>query len=186
MWGIMWLSSYLQFGNLRVLLIHGKTFHATYKYVLEKVNKRITAWKSKILSPIGRLTLIKAVTLSIPIYIVQSVERPETVCTDLDMLNRNYFWGHTYDNNPIHLVNWEKTTCPKNLVGLGIKCVGFMNQAMLAKFGWTLLQNNNVLWANILRNKYLNMSICKMHLGSLNALISPLGKESAMESSHHT
>ncbi|CAL9002606.1 unnamed protein product [Prunus brigantina] len=39
--------------------------------------------------------------------------------------------------------------------GLGIKKMAWMNQALLAKFGWRLLQHEQGLWAEVFKAKYL-------------------------------
>ncbi|CAL8989754.1 unnamed protein product [Prunus brigantina] len=65
----------------------------------------------------------------------------------LDQLNRNFLWGHTADKATTHLVNWETSCKPKVAGGLGIKKMAWMNQALLAKSGWRLLQQEQGLWA---------------------------------------
>lgn len=50
-----------------------------FEYISEKIRKRLTGWKARILSFGGRITLIKSVLCSIPIYTVASSIIPKSV-----------------------------------------------------------------------------------------------------------
>ena len=143
---------------LGVPLIHGRVNNHTYYELVDKTQKRLAAWKSDSLSLAGRVTLIKAVTSALPVYIMQSVKLPGDICDRLDKINRNFLWGHTEAKKTIHLINWDTVCMPKRCGGLGIKKTKDMNQALLAKVGWRLLQNENGLWCKLLSSKYLNTS----------------------------
>ena len=61
---------------LGVPLIHGRVTNHTYSVVIEKVQYRLAAWKCNALSLAGRVTLIKAVTSALPVYVMQFVKLP--------------------------------------------------------------------------------------------------------------
>ncbi|XP_021826059.1 uncharacterized protein LOC110766949 [Prunus avium] len=140
---------------LGVPLIHTRVDKTTYQEVIAKVQKRLASWKHHTLSMAGRITLLQSVTAAIPLYTMQTVKLPVSVCDRLDQLNRNFLWGHTADKATIHLVNWETSCKPKTAGGLGIKKMAWMNQALLAKSGWRLLQHEQGLWAEVFKAKYL-------------------------------
>ncbi|KAL5792680.1 hypothetical protein ACOSP7_001274 [Xanthoceras sorbifolium] len=87
---------------------------------------------------------------------MQSIKLPSEICCKLDKINRNFLWGHTMDKKSVHLVNWDMVCRPKIQGGLGIKKMKMMNQALLAKAGWRLLQGDGGLWGKMLNRKYLN------------------------------
>ena len=64
---------------LGVPLIHGCITKDTYKEILDKVQSRLSMWKSSTLSFAGRCTLIKSVFLAIPIYAMQSSNLPSEI-----------------------------------------------------------------------------------------------------------
>ncbi|KAK0606978.1 hypothetical protein LWI29_007229 [Acer saccharum] len=140
---------------LGVPLIHGRIKKDTYREILEKTQKRLATWKSASLSFVGRCTLIKSVTAAIPVYAMQSIKLPSKISTSLDKINRDFLWGNSVDRKKVHLVKWDTVYLPKNLGGLGIKKMKVMNQALLAKVGWRLMQNNTSLWGRLLKDKYL-------------------------------
>ena len=57
---------------------HMNRFSA-WKPVMEKIQSRLTTWKSKILSRAGRLTLIKSVLNTLPVYYMSMFKMPKTV-----------------------------------------------------------------------------------------------------------
>ncbi|KAH7568757.1 hypothetical protein JRO89_XS06G0045300 [Xanthoceras sorbifolium] len=74
----------------------------------------------------------------------------------LDKVNRNFLWGHTVNRKTVHLVNWGTVCTPKGNGGLGIKSTKLMNQSLLAKAGWRILQGEKGVWSQLLICKYLN------------------------------
>lgn len=74
-------------------LIQSRVTMSTYAGIVDKVDKKLTLWKSKVLSMAGMTTLIQAVTFSIPCYVMQTTKLPASICVDLDKLNMNFFMG---------------------------------------------------------------------------------------------
>lgn len=141
-------------------LIHSRITNRTYAGLVDKVSNRLASWKSKHLSMAGRLTLVQAVTSSVPIYAMQTAKLPSAICEKLDKLNRNFLWGDTNERKKIHLLNWKKVCKPKDMGGLGLKRSTDMNCAMLAKASWRIVQKDDGLWSQVFEKKYLkNKSI---------------------------
>ncbi|PON82101.1 hypothetical protein TorRG33x02_220960 [Trema orientale] len=76
---------------LGLSLFHSNHKSQDFNYILEKLQERLTGWKAKVLSRAGRLTLINSVGLAIPLYTMQSVPVPLSVCNKVDALIRK-FW----------------------------------------------------------------------------------------------
>lgn len=55
-----------------IILVHSRITKETYNSVIDKVQKRLAAWKSNTLSMAGRLTLLQSVTAAIPIHAICS------------------------------------------------------------------------------------------------------------------
>ncbi|KAK2663530.1 hypothetical protein Ddye_002104 [Dipteronia dyeriana] len=79
-------------------------------------------------------------------------------------LVHDFLWGHSSSKSVVHLISWDKVYPSKQDGGLGIKNSKDMNQALLAKVGWKLLQNDCGIWSQILKYKYLN----KRYITDLN------------------
>jgi len=51
-------------------LIQGRATKDIYDYILEKIHRRLSTWKSNLLNKVGRVCLAKSVTTAMPIYIL--------------------------------------------------------------------------------------------------------------------
>lgn len=92
---------------------------------------------------------------TIPKSTMQTMKLPApSVCDRFDRLNMNSLWGDTTDQRKIKIKNH---LC-KGRGCLGIKTARKKNLALLAKLGWKVIRQDDSLWANILRYKYLRYS----------------------------
>lgn len=98
---------------LGVPLIHSRITKSTYREIVEKVQSKLASWKAKSLSLAGRATLIQSVISAIPIYAMQTVKLPASVCKKVDQLNKRFLWGGSADKAKVHLVKWSQVCCPK-------------------------------------------------------------------------
>ena len=125
-----------------------------FEDLMDKVSTKLQVWKAKLLSQVGRLTLINPILNSIPIYTFSIFKVPEAVCKKLDSLINVFWWGHDANRKKIHMTNWETITKPKTQGGLGIKKFGPMNKALLTKQYWRIRNNPNLLLSKTLKSKY--------------------------------
>ena len=74
----------------------------------------------------------------------------------MDSIVRSFWWGHEIGEKKLHLINWNKICKPKRLGrgGLGIKKFSPMNQAMLTKKYWRLINSPQSLLARTFKTKY--------------------------------
>lgn len=139
---------------LGVPIIHKRIKKATYSKILDNMKRKLSSWKSRNLSLASRGVLIKSVLSSMPIYTMNTVKLPASVCNEINKINRRFLWSNTDSNRAVHLIKWEKVCKKKAEGGLGIKQAGPMNQALLAKLGWRAKEETGSLWAKIIQNKY--------------------------------
>ncbi|GKV45487.1 hypothetical protein SLEP1_g52559 [Rubroshorea leprosula] len=143
---------------LGIPISHGRHSHRNYKYILEKMQTKLSNWKGAHLSLAGRRVLIQSVTTSIPSYTMQAILLPKATCDAIDRLNRNFLWGSDSGACKPHLVSWDIVCLEKRYGGLGLRAAWDSNQAFVAKLGWRLLHGDNALWCRVLRAKYLRDS----------------------------
>ena len=77
---------------------------ATWKAAIDNFKKKLTLWKSKFLSFEGRVTLIKFVLCSLPVYYLSIFKMPEMVAKELDMIKARFLWGGSDSQRKMHLV----------------------------------------------------------------------------------
>lgn len=72
---------------------------ASFDYMIEKFERRLNSWKSKMLSHAGRLILIKAVLETLPVYAMGTAVIPTRVLKKLTAIMRNFYWGERQKRN---------------------------------------------------------------------------------------
>jgi hypothetical protein len=61
--------------------------------VMHTLKSRLSSWKSRFLSFGGRLTLLKSVLTSMPVYALSFFKAPSGIISSIESLFRNFFWG---------------------------------------------------------------------------------------------
>ncbi|KAK9086989.1 hypothetical protein Syun_029383 [Stephania yunnanensis] len=105
------------------------------------MEQRPDGWKSKLLNIAGLTTLIKSVTLAIPLYTIQCLKLPSSTCDKIDRLQRDFLWGSYPENQKLHIIKWSVVFSLQNIGGLGIREAADINRALLAKLAWRILHS---------------------------------------------
>jgi hypothetical protein len=71
----------------------GKSRTKEFKGIIDRVWKRLQDWKLQLLSQAGREILLKAVIQAIPTYCMSVFMLPKTLCTKINSLMQNFWWG---------------------------------------------------------------------------------------------
>jgi hypothetical protein len=139
---------------LGVPILHKRVTKDTYQFILDKVNQRLSTWKANTLSFAGRVTLAKSVIQALPSYVMQTVLLPVSICDEIDKRCRGFIWGDHEETRKPHLVNWTSLCYPKQLGGLGFRCMRKMNLAYMMRVSWRLCTQPQQLWSAVIRKKY--------------------------------
>ncbi|GJW61371.1 RNA-directed DNA polymerase, eukaryota, reverse transcriptase zinc-binding domain protein [Tanacetum coccineum] len=75
---------------------------------------------------------------------------PKCVILYLEKLRRNFFWGGSLESNKMAWIAWDKTCSSPSCGGLGIGSLHASNLAMLVKWWWRFLTENNSFWKLII------------------------------------
>lgn len=104
--------SHLPIKYLGVPLHKGKRKIILFDEILSKIKTKIQGWERHTLSAGGRLTLIKSVLTSMPLYLLQVIQAPKTVLKHLNKLFARFFWGTAEAQQQIHWAKWNKVCYP--------------------------------------------------------------------------
>ncbi|GKC39288.1 RNA-directed DNA polymerase, eukaryota, partial [Tanacetum coccineum] len=117
---------------------------------INKLKVRLSRWKLKTLSIGGRLTLLKSVLGSTPIYNMSLYKVPKAVLNSMEAIRRDFFNGIPDGERKIAWVKWTKVLASKNQGGLGVSSFYALNRALLVKWVWRFLSGDNSLWARVI------------------------------------
>lgn len=143
--------------------------------LVRKVQSKLAKWKACSLNQAGRLTLVKSVLDSVPIYWMNTHSIPMSVSRKLEQIRINFFWGSKVKGNEssrkIHLASWDKVCKPKSCGGLGIVSIQIRNQALLGKWHYRWLRERDRSWNKWIREKYnLHQGASMEELSTANKL----------------
>ena len=106
------------------------------------------------MSQVGREVLIKSVIQVIPTYAMSCFKLPTTLCHEIEILVRKFWWGQRGDQRKVHWVRWEDLCNHKDQGGMGFKDLTMFNEAMLAKLSWQFLQDDNSLFFRVFKARF--------------------------------
>jgi hypothetical protein len=112
---------------------------AKWKLVEERLQKRLSSWKGKLLSLGGRLVLINLVLSNMVLHMISFFLLPKEVLHKLDYYRSRFFWQGDSEKKKCHLAKWSVVCCPKDQEGLGIHDLSVKNTALLGKWLFKLL-----------------------------------------------
>ena len=141
---------------------------ACWEPLLTRMNNKLAAWKSKLLSIGGRLTLIKASLSNLPMYFMSLYPIPKSVIEKIISIQRRFLWNGKPDQKAQALVRWEIVQLPKSLGGLNVGNVLNRNLGLLFKWVWRFFHEQDSLWRQVIQAKYnYSSSFCICDLTSL-------------------
>lgn len=101
---------------------------------MDRIKRKLSSWKGKYFSIYGRVTLIKSVLTSIPIYFLSCFRCLAAVVKRIEKIRRDFLWNDTTKKGKFHLVNWNMLCQPVAFGGLGVRSISSVNKALLGKW----------------------------------------------------
>jgi hypothetical protein len=90
------------------------------KVVEERLQKRLSSWKGKLLSLERRLVLINSVLTNMILYMIYFFQLPRRVLHRLDYFRSRFFWEGDNEKKKYRLKKWSVVCRPKDQDGLGV------------------------------------------------------------------
>ncbi|KAL8133871.1 hypothetical protein AgCh_009077 [Apium graveolens] len=133
----------------------GRSKKTVFRYLKDKIWKRIQGWSTKLLSKAGKAVLIRNVAQSIPSYIMSCFMIPKSLCLEIERMMNAFWWkSNSSDNKGIRWLAWERMSMSKKRGGLGFCDLHGFNLALLGKQCWNIIRNPGALVSRVLKAKY--------------------------------
>ncbi|XP_073137107.1 uncharacterized protein [Henckelia pumila] len=121
-----------------------------FRYLVERIVKRIQGWGNKVFSLGGKETLIKSVLQAIPTYAMSCFRIPVSICEDIEKECANFWWG--MEDGALAKQVWRIITRPESLVAKVLKARYFKHQdVMVANCG----SNSSFIWRSLVWSRSL-------------------------------
>ncbi|GJZ05765.1 RNA-directed DNA polymerase, eukaryota [Tanacetum coccineum] len=138
------------FKYLGVMVGGNMSLVKSWDEIIGKLNSRLSKWKSSSLSIGKRLTLLKSVLGSSPIYTMSLYKVPKSVLNEMESIRRRFFYGSHGAVNKITWVKWSKVLAAKKYGGLGVSSYFTLNRALLFRWCWRFIVRYNTLWYRVI------------------------------------
>ena len=140
---------------LRAPLFTSRSRSKDFKYLQDKLETRLTGWRSKNLSWASRCTLIKFVAQALPTYSFSTFDVPTVGCDKLDAMTRRFWWNpKKVSGRFLAWKSWDHLCTSKNNGGLGFRKAKKFNEVYIAKLTWMIASKRNSPCMVALRSKY--------------------------------
>ncbi|GJX23046.1 RNA-directed DNA polymerase, eukaryota, reverse transcriptase zinc-binding domain protein [Tanacetum coccineum] len=123
----------------------------SWNEVVDRVIARLSKWKMKTLSIGGRLTLLKSVLGSIPIYHMSIFKVLMRVLHRLESIRCHFFNGNDPQGNKPSWVKWKNVLASKEKGGLGVSSLYALNRGLMLKRVWRFITQSTSLWAGVIK-----------------------------------
>ncbi|XP_058746653.1 uncharacterized protein LOC131619585 [Vicia villosa] len=98
------------------------------------------------------------------------VKAPSKVLNEITSIQRKFLWGGCDIKRSICWVRWDSVCKSREEGGLGVKNVEVMNAALLSKWKWRILSDEEVVWRRILESRYNNVRR-KVLIGAVSCVV---------------
>nr|GEU92420.1 RNA-directed DNA polymerase, eukaryota, reverse transcriptase zinc-binding domain protein [Tanacetum cinerariifolium] len=136
----------------------------SWNETIERMACRLSKWKLKTLSIGGRLTLLKSVLGSMPIYHMSLFKVPKKVLHRMESMRSYFFNGAELSSKKSVWVKWKHYLASKDKRGLGVSSLFALNRALM--FKWKVKSCYPLLWLDIIHEVEIFKS-CGIDLVSL-------------------
>jgi hypothetical protein len=142
------------FKYLGIPMHYKKLNNIDWKALEQRMEKKHSSWKGKLLSVGGRLVLINSILTSMVLLMLSFFEVPRGVLERIEYFRSRFFWQNDEHKKKYILARWDILCQPKDQGGMGIMNIDIQNQCLLTKWVYKLI-NENGMWQELLRRKYV-------------------------------
>ncbi|KAG9446327.1 hypothetical protein H6P81_012455 [Aristolochia fimbriata] len=141
--------------QLGLPLFEGQIGKHLWDPVIERLNRRLTAWKGKHLSKAGRLVLLKSSLMGIPTFLLSFLHCPKAMVRNMESVMKKFLWRGAIEEFKFHQVGWREVCQAKKTGGLGIRNISDFNKALLQKWCWHINEERHSprrlspIWRNL-------------------------------------
>lgn len=85
-------------------LVIGRSGKQIFRFIKEKVSKKISNRKKKFLSDVGKEVILKSIVQAMPVYSISWFKIPNGVCREMTKMTARFWWSKGEKDNGIHWI----------------------------------------------------------------------------------
>ncbi|XP_021767745.1 uncharacterized protein LOC110732135 [Chenopodium quinoa] len=125
-----------------------------FKFLIDRVASRLSAFASLRLSVVAKLVIINSVLVASFNHILSVFKIPSSIASHLDSMLASFWWRSSGSRKGIALRSASLLHLPKGLGGLGLHSIGCFNLDLVASTGWRMMNNPQLLVSRLMVSKY--------------------------------
>jgi hypothetical protein len=154
----------LPFKYLVVPIHFEKLKREELQLVVDKLIKRVAAWRGRLLAYSSRLILIKTCLANIPVYLLSFIKFLKWAIL-IESQMAHCLWNSDSDNHRYHLASSKHVSMNQEFEGLGVPDLRELNLCLLGSWIRRHSQDNEKIWKMLVdfkyNNKNLNIFTCR-------------------------
>ncbi|XP_026452057.1 uncharacterized protein LOC113352456 [Papaver somniferum] len=139
-----------------VLLLLQKNKVESFTLLLDRFNDRLVPLQSKFVAQPHKTTLTQSVLGTIASHHMAVFPIPKTILIGWMQPKETFGGIKKQGERGVFTKKWNHVSVPKDLGGLYIRQSAILNQALLAKLAWRMIEEPDTPWVVLLSHKYFN------------------------------
>lgn len=104
--------SSLPFKYFGCMLYQGRKRKVFFQHIADSVTRKLNGWVGRIMSPGGRLILIRHVLAAISLHVLASMEPPKGILDQLENLFSKFLWAYVEERSRKIWRSWSRVVFP--------------------------------------------------------------------------
>ncbi|CAI9112858.1 OLC1v1013358C1 [Oldenlandia corymbosa var. corymbosa] len=130
-------------------LYQGRKKAATFQFILDAIDKRLSNWKNKFLSQGGHLVLIKHVLSAIALHVFAAIEPPKSIIKAVAQRCQTFLLEGVEGDGRRHWWSWNRLTFPVVENGVGLRDFHDVLKAFSFKVWWKMKHSEGI-WSRFI------------------------------------
>jgi hypothetical protein len=139
------------------IIFNHRDRNKAYEFILNKFRAKLTTIKANKLNHTRRLTYIKSMLASIPVYYMSTALFSKSFVGRITAIIRKFWWTGVQEDSPTSPIAYRSChdMCqPKENGGLGIRDLYSVNKSLLIQAAWNVATHKNPMLSAVLKAKY--------------------------------